>query len=78
MCTTAAVEQQSVGAADSDPLVARAAVSDACMCCVRLLLCLALLPVLCVQGSCAVGQTPKLPLVANAANTQIRDGPSGF
>lgn len=30
------------------------------------------------QGSCAVGQTPKLPLVANAANTQIRDGPSGF
>lgn len=30
------------------------------------------------MGSAAVGQTPKLPLVAEAANTQIRDGPSGF
>lgn len=31
------------------------------------------------MGSCAVGQTPRLPLVAEAADTQIRgDGPSGF
>eukprot|EP00879_Flechtneria_rotunda_P003855 GHRR01004095.1.p1 GENE.GHRR01004095.1~~GHRR01004095.1.p1 ORF type:complete len:226 (+),score=37.11 GHRR01004095.1:287-964(+) len=30
------------------------------------------------MGSCAVGQTPRLPLVAEAANQQIKDGPSGF
>lgn len=32
-----------------------------------------------LQGSCAVGQTPRLPLVAEAADSQVRgDGPSGF
>lgn len=30
------------------------------------------------MGSCLVGQSPKLPLVAEAAATQVRDGPSGF
>jgi len=30
------------------------------------------------MGSCAVGQTPRLPLVAEAADSQVRDGPSGF
>ncbi|GBF98029.1 hypothetical protein Rsub_11140 [Raphidocelis subcapitata] len=30
------------------------------------------------MGSCAVGQTPRLPLVADAAEQQLRDGPSGF
>jgi hypothetical protein len=30
------------------------------------------------MGACAVGQTPRLPLVASAADSQIRDGPSGF
>eukprot|EP00877_Chromochloris_zofingiensis_P004796 jgi/Chrzof1/14317/UNPLg00589.t1 len=29
-------------------------------------------------GSCLVGQTPRLPLVADAADSQVRDGPSGF
>eukprot|EP00878_Enallax_costatus_P008192 GHUV01008565.1.p1 GENE.GHUV01008565.1~~GHUV01008565.1.p1 ORF type:complete len:126 (+),score=26.23 GHUV01008565.1:377-754(+) len=31
------------------------------------------------MGSCAVGQTPRLPLVAEAADTQVRgDGPQGW
>lgn len=30
------------------------------------------------QGACAVGQTPRLPLVADAADSQLRDGGSGF
>ncbi|KAI8469024.1 MAG: hypothetical protein J3K34DRAFT_425213 [Monoraphidium minutum] len=30
------------------------------------------------MGSCAVGQTPRLPLVAEAAKTQVRDGGSGW
>lgn len=30
------------------------------------------------MGSCAVGQTPRLPLVAEAADNQVQDGPSGF
>jgi hypothetical protein len=31
------------------------------------------------MGSCAVGQTPRLPLgVAGAAEQQLRDGSSGF
>lgn len=30
------------------------------------------------MGSCLVGQMPRLPLVAEAADTQVRDGPSGF
>ncbi|KIY99384.1 hypothetical protein MNEG_8578 [Monoraphidium neglectum] len=30
------------------------------------------------MGSCAVGQTPRLPLVADAADTQMRDGGSGW
>ena len=29
-------------------------------------------------GSCAVGQVPRLPLVAEAADSQMRDGPSGW
>ena len=29
-------------------------------------------------GSCLVGQAPRLPLVADAADSQVRDGPSGF
>lgn len=29
-------------------------------------------------GSCAVGQLPRLPLVAEAADSQVRDGPSGW
>lgn len=30
------------------------------------------------MASCAVGQTPRLPLVARAADSQVRDGPAGF
>jgi len=31
-----------------------------------------------VQGSCAVGQTPRLPLVAEAADNQVRGGTGGW
>lgn len=30
------------------------------------------------MGACAVGQTPRLPLVAEAADSQVKDGPSGW